>query len=97
MTNLAEHDIGDAPRLTNTFLLGTTPTDPSTVSLTITDPSGTATTYTYAGATITKASTGVYYKDVPLTAAGEWQYRFVGTGTVAAVAQGRFAVRRTGA
>lgn len=97
MSNLTEWDIGDAVRLTNTFLQGDTPTDPATVSLTVTDPSGTATTYTYGAAQITKDSTGVYHKDVSVNAAGEWQYRFFGTGAVEAAAQGRFAVRRTGA
>jgi hypothetical protein len=96
MGNLIERDVGDNVRLTNTFLLGDTATDPTTVTLDVTDPLGTKTTYTYA-ASITKDSTGVYHKDVPATSVGEWQYRWVGVGVVDAVAQSRFAVRRTGA
>jgi len=97
MSNLTEKDIGDAIRLGTTFLLGDVPTDPSTISLTVTDPAGAATTYTYAAAQIIRSSAGVYYKDVSLPTAGEWLYRFIGTGTVESVAQSRFAVRRADA
>ena len=95
MSNLVEWDRGDAPRLSNTFLIGTTATDPTTVTLEVTDPSGVLSSYTYP-ATVVKDATGVYHKDVPVNQAGEWHYRFIGTGTVEAVAQRRFAVRRTG-
>lgn len=58
-------------------------TDPSTVTLQVENPAGTVTSYTYAGGTVSKNSTGVFYKDVALDAAGEWGYRWVGTGAVA--------------
>jgi uncharacterized protein YfaS (alpha-2-macroglobulin family) len=96
VTNLLERDIGDAVRLSNTFVLGDIPTDPTAITLEVTDPSGNKDTYTHP-ATITKDATGVYHKDVSVDEVGEWHYRFVGTGTVEAVAQRRFAVRRTGA
>jgi hypothetical protein len=66
--------------LTNTFSVGGTPTDPSTVSLIITDPEGEATTYTFADLEIVKVSTGVYTKDIVCETAGEWQLEWVGTG-----------------
>lgn len=58
-------------------------TDPSTVTLQVENPAGTVTSYTYAAATVSKNSTGVFYKDVALDTAGDWSYRWVGTGAVA--------------
>ena len=61
----------------------TTPADPTTVTVIVTDPTGTATTYTYAGGTVTKASTGVYTKTGTCSTAGRWHAKIIGTGTVA--------------
>lgn len=72
-------------------------TDPTTVALSVTDPSGDVTSYTYAGATITKDSTGNYSKSLACSEAGEWIATWTGTGAVAAVGTRRFAVRRSGA
>lgn len=83
---------GDTVTLTNTFAVSGAATDPSTVSLVVTDPAGTATTYTYAGATITKSSTGVYTKNITASTAGLWAYTWTGTGTAADVANGTFEV-----
>lgn len=85
--------VGDTVTLTNTFKVSGTATDPSTVSLVVTDPAGTATTYTYAGATITKSSTGVYTKNITASTAGLWAYTWTGTGTAADVESGSFEVR----
>lgn len=95
--NLEEFDIGDAVRMRATFTVGTTPTDPSTITLHVTDPSANIATYTYGAAQLIKESTGVFYRDEIVDEAGEWHWRMVGTGTVDAVFQRRFAVRRTGA
>lgn len=84
--------VGDTVTLTNTFAVSGTATDPTTVSLVVTDPAGTATTYTYAGATITKSSTGVYTKNVTASTAGIWSYAWTGTGTAADVASSSFVV-----
>lgn len=84
--------VGDTVTLTNTFKVSGTATDPSTVSLVVTDPAGTATTYTYAGATITKSSTGVYTKNITASTAGLWAYTWTGTGTAADVESGTFEV-----
>jgi hypothetical protein len=81
--------------LTNTFSVGGVPTDPTAVSLVITDPLGAAVTYTYAGATITKTTTGVYTKDVACTTAGEWQYQWIGTGAAADTQVGTWTVQET--
>lgn len=91
------HVVGDTVRITNTFSVAGTPTDPTTVTLVVTDPSGnTEGTYTYGGATITKSSTGVYYKDLTVDEVGTWLYRWTGTGTVADVAVDSFDVDADG-
>lgn len=89
--------VGDTVTLTNTFAVSGTATDPTTVSLVVTDPAGTATTYTYAGATITKSSTGVYTKNVTASSAGVWLFTWTGTGTAADVQDGSFTVRAVAA
>ena len=68
--------------LTNTFSVGGTATDPTTITLIITDPESTTTTYTFADLEITKTATGVYTKDITCSIAGEWTFEWVGTGDV---------------
>ena len=80
MTNT--YDIGDTIRLTATFTVSDAVTDPTTITLKVKDPVGTITSYTYAAGTVTKASTGVYTKDIALTLSGPYFYRWEGTGTV---------------
>lgn len=82
-------------RLSNTFTVSEVATDPTTVALTLTSPTGTATTYTYAAAEITKDSTGVYHRDVTCSEAGEWVYRWVGTGAATDTTIGTFTVQET--
>ena len=79
-------------RVSVAFTASSTPSDPTTVSLTVTDPAGTATTYTYAGATVTKDGTGAYHTDVTPALEGEWFYAWVGAGAVSAGAEGYFYV-----
>jgi len=73
-----------AVRWRGVFTVADVATDPTTVSLIVRQPGGTQTTYTYAGATITKEATGIYYKDVVLSVEGTWKARMVGTGTARA-------------
>ena len=79
--------------LTNTFKVGTTPTDPTTVTLTVTDPTGVITTYT--GGQLTHGGTGIYSKDIPCTVAGTWSYEWEGTGTVIDATAGTWEVQET--
>lgn len=79
-------------RLSNTFTVSGTPTDPTTISLAVTDPEGTTTTYTYAAAQITRDSAGVYHKDIPCTLTGTWLYLWVGTGAAADAQAGTWRV-----
>lgn len=81
--------------LSNTFSVGGTATDPTTVSLAITTPSGTTTTYTYAGGTLTKSATGVYTKDVACTEDGTWKYVWTGTGAASDIQAGTWTVFHT--
>ena len=92
MTNV--YDVGDLVTLTGTFTsaLGVA-TDPTAIVLTIKPPSGSLITKTYALAELTKASTGVYTYDYPITLEGEHWYRYVGTGAVTAAGETDFTVR----
>jgi hypothetical protein len=82
------YDVGDLVRLTVTYTNSAgSAVDPSTVTLAVKSSAGT-TAYTYAAGSITKSSTGVYYKDVMLTVAGQWDYTWTSTGTPQQVATG---------
>lgn len=94
LTTMAlEYDLNDSTRPTVTFTVSDVATDPTTVTLTVIPPDKTPLTYTYAGATITKSSTGVYYKDISLNQRGIWYFRFVGTGACEAAVEGTVTVR----
>ncbi len=82
-------------RLSCAFTVGPTATDPTTVSLTVKDPLGARTTYTYAGATITKDSTGNYHRDFIAVAPGPWNYAWDGTGACEAASEGEFRISRS--
>jgi len=95
------YDIGDLVRVTGTFTdTGGTVADPTTVTFLYDTPNSTAPTIatrtsTAAGAVngITKASTGVYYYDVPTTGRGLYETRFTSTGTLTASEESWFSVR----
>lgn len=99
------YDIGDTVRLYSAFRAATFSvaagvpsatyalTDPSTVTLLIETPAGVQTTYTYAGGTVTKDSTGVFYRDLALAASGQWIIRWTGTGAVASAGESTITVR----
>jgi hypothetical protein len=74
------YQMGTAVKLSTTFTVSSTNTDPTTVTLEVTDPSGNEDTYTYAGGTVDKDATGIYSKTFTPDEAGYWKYRFVGTG-----------------
>jgi hypothetical protein len=109
---MAEHvpyDLGDAARLTATFRAATITyasgvpsstlalADPTTITLELTAPSATSpTAYTYAGGGVSKSSTGVYYREITWTEAGEWRAKWTGTGAVAAVESQVYTVQDQG-
>lgn len=83
MSSTNIYRIGGLARCKATFTsTASTNKDPTTVRLVVTTPSGTDTVYTTTQ--LTKQATGIYYKDVSVTAAGRWRYQFTGTGTVVA-------------
>jgi hypothetical protein len=82
-------------KLTNTFSVAGTPTDPTTVTLTITTPSQVSTPYTWAGGTVTRTSAGVFTKDIACTEAGEWTFEWAGTGAASDDEAGTWSVHPT--
>ena len=91
------YDMGDSVRLSAAFTDGGTATDPGTILFRWKPPKSSASLYTYGSdAALVKASTGNYYVDltIPGTAssAGQWTYRFEGTGAVIAADEDRFYV-----
>lgn len=84
------YDKDDLITLTATWLVNGSPTDPTTVTLTVLDPAGATTSYTYGAAQLIKDSTGVYHKDLNVTLTGHYRYKFIGTGTAQGVQQGEF-------
>lgn len=85
-------DVGDSARLTVALAVAGLATDPTTLTLTVKAPDGTEATY--SGGQVVQTSTGSYYADVPVTAEGQWKYRWAATGTVVAAEEGSFLVRR---
>lgn len=67
-------------------------TDPTTVTLLVQDPNGTETSYTYALGQVTKDGTGLYSKSITMSTPGTWYYKFIGTGTCAAVDKGHLII-----
>jgi len=89
------YDINDKVKLEITFTQNSVAADPTAVTLKVQDPSGNETSYTYALGQITKAATGNYYKEISVDEAGEWYYRFEGTGGVVAAGENMFYVRQS--
>jgi len=87
------YDIGDGIRISGAFTVSDVATDPSTITLRIKDASNNTARYTYALSGVTKNNTGNYYKDITLSTAGRWFYRWEGTGNVIAADEVWFNVR----
>jgi hypothetical protein len=85
--------VGDVVRLTGSFYnLAGALADPTTVTFNVTPKGAAKQTFTYAGGTVTKEGTGVYYIDFPVARSGVHQYRIAGTGTPTKAIQGSFSV-----
>lgn len=78
-----------------TFTVDGAVEDPATVTLRVRPPSGTVTVYTYAASEITRASEGVFSKDILFDAAGTWYVRVEGTGAAAGVEETAIAIGRS--
>lgn len=83
------YTVGDLVHVVATFTNAAgTAVDPTAVTAKSKNPDGTITTLTV----VNEAGTGVFSADIPLTASGQWVYRFAGTGSNQAAAEGRFRV-----
>lgn len=70
-----------------------TPADPDTVTLRVQRHSDTETVYVNGtDAIVVKDATGEYHADLDPTDKGLWHWRWEGTGTVEAAAEGYFSV-----
>jgi hypothetical protein len=90
------YDIGDLIRETGTFKnASSAAADPTKVYFSLHKPDGAITLSTYSAGTtaITRSGAGVYYKDIPTTAQGLYEYRWHSTGTVFTASEGYFNVR----
>jgi hypothetical protein len=85
--SIAVYRRGTVKRITGTFRdIADALADPTTVTLKVVAPDSvtlidTETSYTYAGGTVSKLSTGVYYKDLTLAVDGHHYIRWESTGT----------------
>jgi hypothetical protein len=89
MARIVHYDQGDLWRPTATFLVGSTPTDPTNITVRVKDPSGTTTVHgpvsgATGGGSIVRVSAGVFRIDITLNDAGYWFARFEGTGAATA-------------
>jgi hypothetical protein len=88
------YDIGDLVKLSATFTVGTTPTDPTTITLHLKDPSGNVVDYVFGvGTTIVRTSAGAYYANITPDETGLWWYRWEGAGAVQTTDEEPFRVR----
>lgn len=87
------YTLGTQIRLSATFEVSDTPTDPTAVTFKVRVPAGTITTYVYGvDAQLVKASTGVYYVDYTPAAEGIHAWRMAGTGACVGAAEQQFVV-----
>lgn len=92
------YDIGDVVRLTGTFTVSGSATDPTTVSLLIRRPDGVKTTLVYGtDVALEKTGTGAYRCDYDPVVSGVHWYRFFSTGTAKAAEEQSFTVKRANA
>ncbi len=84
---MASYTLGQLVHLTAAFKIAGTPTDPTTVTLTIKDPAGAITT-----PAAVKDSVGNYHFDQNATLAGTYWYTWVGSGACQASGQATFDV-----
>jgi len=88
------YDVGDVARIEAPFRdVDNQPADPTTVTASIRKPDGTVTDYTVSLGEIVRDGVGLYHLDVAVDMAGDWFYRFAGTGTVSVADEKTFVAR----
>lgn len=88
-----EYNKGQKVKLSGTFTVAESPTDPTGVMLKLKNPAGEVTSYTYAAGEITKTDTGDYEKEISADLEGVYHYGFIGTGAVSTARFAEFVVR----
>lgn len=84
-----KYDVGDTVRTSASFTdADDAPADPTTVAVRVRKPDGQLVT-----GSPTKDSTGAYHYDVVPDQAGNWYYRYIGTGTIVTQQETGFYVR----
>lgn len=88
-------DIGDKVKTTAVFKDAVSaPTDPATTTLKVREPSGVETAYLYGtDPEVVTTGTGSFSAEFVMDAAGEWVFRWIGTGAVAAAQEIAIQVR----
>ena len=80
-------------RISTVFTLAGVNTDPTTIKAMYKDPNNAITTLIYGtDSALIKDSVGNYHVDIPVTIAGNYWYRFEGTGACVAANEGEFVV-----
>lgn len=88
MSDINVHTLGTPRRIDGTFKnIADALQDPTTVKLRVKTPAGVVTEYTYP-ATVSKESTGKFYRDHLITAPGKWAYEWIGEGAASVEAAG---------
>lgn len=91
-------DVGDLVRVSGAFVVGSVDTDPGAVSFKLITPGTTPATTTFVyltDAALVKDSVGHYHIDVSVAVAGEYAYRWIGTGAAQGTEEGIFTVKAT--
>lgn len=77
--------------------MGSTLTDPTTLTLKVKEPDGNILTYTFGSGdgVIVQESTGKFHADLICTESGTYTYRWQGSGVAAAAEEVQFRVRKS--
>jgi hypothetical protein len=73
-----------------------TPTDPTTVTLSLRDPIGAETVFTWAAGDVVRDAVGAFHFEVTLSVSGQWRARWVAGGAIVAVDEFLFRVESSG-
>lgn len=88
--------VGDVVRISGTFKVGATETDPTATSLSVKTPGGATIVYVYGASAIVRIAAGRFYFDLALAEAGAYRVMWTGTGAAAAVEVQTIPVGATG-
>lgn len=96
MAVIQQFEAGDTVRSTATFTVGSTNTDPDTVTVRFRDPFGVITPFVFGtDPEVSNTAVGVYRIDHQMSIPGEWWVRWEGTGAAAGIAEERVFIKRS--